>query len=118
MLALRYFEKAEKAEAGRMTPACQIPDGGKIATSVSNLHASDHVYSPLLLDGDAGASTAGGRSQSIKFQNSPNDQNCSVNLKAVITIHHSTDHQPNDQPKSASQQQRPATQGQTESRPT
>jgi hypothetical protein len=29
MLALRYFEKAEKAEAGRMTPACQIPDGGK-----------------------------------------------------------------------------------------
>jgi hypothetical protein len=36
-----------------------------------------------------------GRSRSIKFHSSPNDQNCSINLKAVITpTHHSTNHQP------------------------
>ena len=39
----------------------------------------------LLLDGDAVASRPGGRSRSIKFHNSPNDQNCSINLKAVLT---------------------------------
>jgi hypothetical protein len=29
MLALRYFEQAENAGAGRITPAYQIPDGAK-----------------------------------------------------------------------------------------
>ena len=32
-------------------------------------------------------SHTGGRSRSIKFHNSPNDQNCSINLKAVISHH-------------------------------
>jgi hypothetical protein len=44
MLALKYFEKAEKSEAGGMTPAYQIPKAAKNRDLGSSLHASDDPY--------------------------------------------------------------------------